>query len=141
MAIQTEEKIVYHSRPGRVITNVRLISRSELAQKNASVASTAMSFGQSLRNGQTGTTVHNPFTNEEVHVSYQTLVETSAGVDFDNSFLHVDFTFLPDREGPPLYPSVLADEMRNRGWPEEDLQELLEWERTVRANPSHKNNE
>lgn len=141
MTIQTEERIVYHGRPGRVITSITLISRNELAQKNASVASSAMSFGQSLSEGQTESAVHNPFTGNEVRVSYPALVETSADVDLENSFLHVDFTFLPDPDGQPLYPSVLADEMRSRGWAEEDLQELLEWERTVRANPSQKDSD
>lgn len=141
MSIQTEERIFYHGRPGRIITSVTLISRDELMHKNASVASNAMSFGQSLRTGQTEARVHNPFKNEEVRISYQTLADASAGVDLDNSFLHVDFTFLPDPGGPPLYPSVLADEMRNRGWSEEELQELLEWEQTVRANPPQQDSE
>jgi len=142
MTIQFEKRVTHLGRPGVVTTTVRLVSREESQRQqdefakqhpDAPTVGRTKSFGESLRDGSfKGVTVMNPITGEEEHISYATVVAAFKGQDFDSSVLRIEWKFVPDHGGMPLYPSDLADEMRRRGFSEETIQELVEWEKTVR---------
>lgn len=133
MSIKYEERTTFYGRTGLVITTISLLSRDEVAVFNVNAASdVSVSFGELLRRNEPDDMLINPYTGSNVTISHSAIAEALQGMDFDNLFLNISFEFIPDAYGPILSPSVLADYMRSRSWPEEEVQELLDWEKTVK---------
>jgi len=134
MPIHYESRTVFLGRSGIVTTKVDLVSREEFAKGTAGIAAgdRAMSLGEFLaRDDWQGLRWVNSYTGEEHIVTRDVILQAFPGYDIDNSFVAISAVFRPD-PGQPLYPSDMVDQLRERGMPEEEIQKMLELERTAR---------
>jgi hypothetical protein len=117
---------------GTYTVMARYAPRDEYVEYHPQAASYP-TFGDQLRDEQKCETYFNPFTNETFKVSLEAIAESFKELDFDQTILRIETRFTPDRDGKPLYPSDMVDEMRKRGFSEEKIQELLTWEKQIRG--------
>ncbi|MDQ7026758.1 MAG: hypothetical protein Q9P01_11015 [Anaerolineae bacterium] len=130
MPIQHRQAVTWQGHPGTVTTTIKLIPRDDPSWSEPPGEG---SFANDLASDVAGETFENPYTGEDVFVSYQEVADAHPEMDLQNSFLSIYWEFVL-ASGSRLYPSDMADEMRQNGWTEEKVQELLEWEQSIRAN-------
>lgn len=134
MPIQYESRTVYLGRSGIVTTIIDLVSRAEFARGTAGIAAgdRATSVGEFLAKGDwQGLRWIDSYTGEEHYLTREAVLQAFPDYDFDNSFMAISTSFWPD-PGQLLYPSDMVDQLRERGMPEEEIQKMLELEKTAR---------
>ena len=136
MTTQTQKRTIYMGLVGLSITTVTLISREEMMNSVVGTATggKVMPFNELLGEGSVDLTLLNPHTGEEERFSPEALRQAFAGSDLDNSFLRIQFQFVPDRiPENTRYPSDMVEEFQRNGMPEDEIQRLLEAERASRS--------
>lgn len=133
MPIQFQKRAFYGGMHGTVTVAVELISRDEFMKTGLKMPEKVMSIGEIMKANKDSRGLHvcDHLTNSDDIISWETLVQTFKGFDLDNSIAHVSSTFKPDT-GQSRYPSEMADAMRNAGFPEEKIQELIQWEKEIK---------
>jgi hypothetical protein len=91
-----------------------------------------MSIDDLLSPGSSDLVIHNPYTGREEVYSPELLRAHFADSDLSNSILQIEIRFVPDNKSGG-YPSEMVDELRSSGVPEDEIQRLLEWERSIRS--------
>lgn len=134
MTIISEKRSTYAGLTGVVTTTVSLVSREEFIKTSSYrlAGERAMSFGQLMRTGSQGEHINNPYTDEIENFSYDRLAEVFQGMDFDNSYISIEFKFIPDAGNKRVYPSGMVNELRRLGFSEAQIQNMIEQERKAR---------
>lgn len=142
MPIQFQQEATLDGLSGTMITTINLISRAEAVLRNSQRPGLTMREVMQCTGRSTDITLINPLSNTNFTLSFDDLRRDFPEADFENSILIVDFEFQPDRtRNPPRYPSDMVDQLHTLGFSEQRIRDLLEWERTVRADPSRNENE
>lgn len=132
MPIQYQEIATHRGMLGTLTYTVDLISKSESLSRNDQQP--VMTMSEMLACGQSAVTFPSPVPGKTLSLTFDEIKEAFAGTDFDNSVITANIRFQPDpTRNPPRYPSDMIEELRNDGTPEEKIQELLEWEHSVRG--------
>ncbi|MFN8530865.1 MAG: hypothetical protein U0670_19855 [Anaerolineae bacterium] len=134
MTIHFERQITYLNRVGMMIVTIDLVPLAAVQSwvPQSATHEAPISIGESARSGITELSLENPYTQETQTISMSLLRESFVGQDFDNLYLNVEYRFRPLADQDPIYPSDAVAEMRSHGFSEDAIQELLEWERTIR---------
>ena len=132
MPIQYQQAATYMGMEGTIIFTADLISLAEALSRNNQQSS--MTMNELLACGQSSITFPNPFSNTKFSLSFDEVKQVFPASDFDNSVVIADIRFQPDpTRNPTLYPSDMVEQYRSLGLAEEKIQELIEWEKTVRG--------
>jgi hypothetical protein len=130
MPIQYQQEATLAGQSGTMTTAINLISRAEAVLRNSQRPGITMGEVIQCTGRSTDMTLVNPLSNTYFTLSFDELRREFPEVDFENSILTVDFQFQPDKtRNPPRYPSDMVDELRGRGFSEQRIQALLEWEK------------
>lgn len=137
MPLQYQKKVTRFGTLGTETMSVRLRPLNEEIKSyppsQRDIANQVMSLGQMLRiSNFADITIPGPTPDQVQKLSYDELKAAFPDHNFDDYVLTVEYGFTPDKDAPPLYPSDLADEMHRHGISEEQIQELIEWEKSVR---------
>lgn len=139
MPVHYRQRISFYGNPGWLIAtaSLRPISEAnwgEIPSELIADSAGTRTFGGWLREGITGMNVNDPVTQTQIYVSFPELIASDArGINLDEVFLEVKFQVDVDPGAKPLYPSDLADDWRRIGIPEDRIEDMLNWEKTVRG--------
>jgi hypothetical protein len=142
MPILSRKEVVWNGHRGIVTTSYEAVmqdaSSLEISAENGFTigASNDGSIAHSLHIGRADEAWKNPITGETEFVSYRAAADAYPDLDLNKAFLRIGSEFIP-AEDETIYASDMVDIFRQRGWSEAKIQEMLDWETSIR-NPSYK---
>lgn len=134
MSLLTESRTVFNGSPGTVTTLIKLIPKDEFSSGSAAhlAGGRALSMDELLSSEAQDLVIHNPYTGHDETYAIDLIRAHFAGLDLANAVLQIEIRFVPDNKVGG-YPSEMVEELRSNGFPEDEIQRLLEWERSIRS--------
>jgi hypothetical protein len=134
MPVHSQKSVEWNGHRGTATTSFEAVMRDDPSWATRGITmgeGTDGSIGYAIQEGKEGETWEDPYTGELEFISYQAIVVAYPDIDLHNAYLRIESKFVP-AEGELIYPSDMAEEMRRKGWPESEIQDLLAWERSIR---------